>query len=243
MASSAQTAGTPSINAVITGATQGIGRAVAEMLLAQGCNVAICARNGEDLTALQSEWQSRYPQATIHVRVADFSKPDEVAKFAIALRNELTSVDILVNNAGIFEPGDIATAPRGQLERTMQVNVYSAYHLTRTLLPQMQAGGHIFNMCSVASLKAYPNGGSYSISKYALLGFSDNLREELKPRGIRVTAICPGATWSRSWSSSGVDEERIMEASDVAKMLWTAYSLSAKADVETIVMRPILGDL
>ncbi len=95
----------------------------------------------------------------------------------------------------------------------------------------------------MASLKAYPAGGSYSITKYALLGFSDNLREELKPLGLRVTAICPGATWSRSWSGSGVAESRIMEAEDVANMLWASYSLSSRADVERIVVRPQGGDL
>src|SRR5690606_23069309 len=160
--------------------------------------------------------------------------------FAAAVLDVFPRVDILVNNAGIFQPGEIATEPAGQLEAMMQVNLFGAYHLTRALLPQMQAGSHIFNICSVASLQAYPNGGAYSITKYALLGFSENLRHELMPRGIRVTAICPGATWSRSWSGSGVSRERIMEAEDVATMLWSAYSLSTKADVETIVMRPML---
>ena len=103
--------------------------------------------------------------------------------------------------------------------------------------------GHIFNLCSVASLKAYENGGAYSITKYALLGFSENLRYELMPRRIRVTAICPGATWSRSWSGAGVPRDRMMEADDVAGMIWATYSMSEKADVETIVMRPIAGDL
>ena len=93
------------------------------------------------------------------------------------------------------------------------------------------------------SLRAYPNGGAYSITKYALLGFSDNLREELKETNIRVTAISPGATYSRSWSGSGVPEGRIMKVSDVADMLWSAYSLSAMANVEHIVMRPQKGDL
>lgn len=230
-------------NAIITGATQGIGKAIAEVLLSNGCNVAICARSESDLAQLKEEWQAQYPRATITTAVADFSKPDDVARFAIQMRQTFFNVDILVNNAGIFQPGDLATEPRGQLETMMQVNLYSAYHLTRTILPQMNAGSHIFNMCSVASLKAYPNGGSYSITKYALMGFSENLREELKPRGIKVTALCPGATWSRSWSGSGVSEARIMEAADVAKMLWAAYTLSNQADVETIVMRPLAGDL
>ena len=230
-------------NAVVTGATQGIGRAVSELLLGNGFNVAICARNETDLTQLKELWQATYPDATIIAVPADFSKPEEVATFANEVSTSFSRVDVLVNNAGTFEPGDIATEPLGQLENMMQVNLYSAYHLTRTLLPQMESGSHIFNMCSVASLKPYPNGGAYSITKYALLGFSENLREELKPKKIRVTAICPGATWSRSWSGSGVSKERIMEADDVARMVWTAYSLSPNADVETIVMRPLAGDL
>lgn len=229
--------------AVVTGATQGIGRAIAEKLLTEGFELAICARTESDLARLKEEWLTANPAARVHAFGADFSGKEEVERFAAAVLDVFPRVDIVVNNAGIFQPGEIATEPAGQLEAMMQVNLFGAYHLTRALLPHMQAGGHIFNICSVASLQAYPNGGAYSITKYALLGFSENLRHELMPRGIRVTAICPGATWSRSWSGSGVSRERIMEAEDVATMLWSAYSLSTKADVETIVMRPMLGDL
>jgi short-subunit dehydrogenase len=103
--------------------------------------------------------------------------------------------------------------------------------------------GHIFNICSIASLQAYPQGGSYSISKYALLGFSTNLRLELKDKGIKVTAVCPGATYTNSWKGSGVPEDRIMEADDIAKMIYAATQLSPQAVVEDIVLRPQLGDL
>lgn len=229
--------------AVVTGATQGIGRAIAEKLLAAGYNIAICARSSSDLDGLQRTWALQYPGARILTVAADFSTPGDVLTFAAAVNREFDGTDMLVNNAGIFSPGDLATEPEGQLEEMMQVNVYSAYHLTRALLPAMHPGSHIFNMCSVASLRAYPNGGAYSITKYALLGFSDNLREELKPRQIKVTAICPGATWSRSWSGSGIEEERIMKSSDIADMLWATYTLSAQADVEMIIMRPLAGDL
>ena len=98
-------------------------------------------------------------------------------------------------------------------------------------------------MCSIASLRAYPNGGSYSISKFAMLGFSENLREELKEYNIKVTAICPGATYTPSWEGSGVSPDRIMESEDIAGMLWAAYNTSPQANVETIVMRPVKGDL
>ena len=103
--------------------------------------------------------------------------------------------------------------------------------------------GHIFNICSIASLNAYENGGSYSISKFALLGFSKNLRLELKDKGIKVTAVCPGAVYTNSWAGSGVDPKRIMEANDIAEMIYAATQLSPQAVVEDIVMRPLLGDL
>ena len=231
--------------AVITGATQGIGKAVAEKLLQRGYAVAICARNKEKLEELQSQWQKQYPAALIMVYSADLSKMEEANGFAQAILTQFPMVDVLVNNTGTFISGTIADEPAGRLESLMTTNLYSAYHLTRSLLPVMKkkGSGHIFNMCSVASLKAYPNGGSYSISKYALLGFSDNLREELKSFNIKVTSICPGATYTPSWDGSGVPQDRIMEATDVADMLWGACNLSAQANVENIIMRPVKGDL
>jgi NADP-dependent 3-hydroxy acid dehydrogenase YdfG len=107
----------------------------------------------------------------------------------------------------------------------------------------MQAGkGHVFNICSVAALKAYPGGGSYSISKHALEGFSRNLREEMKPHGIKVTSVHPGAVWTRAWEGF-VERSRIMETEDIANMVWAASQLSVNACVEEIVVRPQLGDV
>jgi short-subunit dehydrogenase len=127
----------------------------------------------------------------------------------------------------------------------MAINLYSAYHLTRALLSCLRPyrRGHIFNMCSIASLIAYPNGGSYTISKFALLGFSKALREELKPEGIKVTSVMPGAAWSDSWRGANFPVERLMQADDIAKMIWAAYQLSDSAVVEDLVIRPQLGDL
>jgi short-subunit dehydrogenase len=106
-----------------------------------------------------------------------------------------------------------------------------------------KGSGHIFNLCSVASLQAYAGGGSYSISKFALLGFSKNLREELKPHSIKVTAVMPGAVYTPSWEGSGVPPERIMEASDIGQLIKAAAALSPQAVIEEIVLRPQLGDL
>lgn len=231
-------------SAIITGATQGIGAAIAKKLATQNFRLAICARSTQDLASIQIELRN-LGSPEVYTQVCDLTHKSEAAAFGQYALEQLGRVDMLVNNAGVFIPGDICDEPDGQLEQMMQLNVYSAYTITRVVVPQMkiQESGHVFNICSVASLKAYPQGGSYSISKYALLGFSDNLREELKTSNIKVTALCPGATFSRSWQGSGVPEERIMQADDVAEVLWSAYSLSQQANVEMIVMRPQFGDL
>lgn len=231
--------------AVITGATQGIGKAIAEKLLSEGFAIAVCARTETDLQQLRDSWKQQYPDAEVLIYTADMRRKDEVIAFGAAVLKQFPAIDILVNNAGLFFPGTLAEEPEGYLEELMSVNLYSAYYLTRQLLPamKMKQSGHIFNMCSVASLKAYDNGGAYSITKYALLGFSDNLRHELAPHSIKVTAIMPGATWSRSWAASGLPRERFMRAEDVSEMVWAAWRLSPSANVEHIVLRPILGDI
>ena len=231
--------------AIVTGASHGMGKAISEKLLSEGFSIAVCARNKEKLAALEMEWNEKYPEASVIVYNADLANKEEVAAFADSVLSVFPQIDLLVNNAGNYLPGTIADEPDGLLDQMIGINLYSAYHLTRKILPGMKdrKTGHIFNMCSIASLRAYPNGGSYSISKYALMGFSENLREELKEHGIKVTAICPGATYTPSWEGSGVSQDRIMEAADVVSMLWSAYKLSPQADVETIIMRPVKGDI
>lgn len=229
---------------VVSGASAGIGKAITEKLLSEGCAVAVCARDSGKLQAAVAEWQEKFPGATIISYPADLSTEAGVNEFANFVLSSFGRIDILVNNAGLYLAGNMADEAEGQLEMLINTNLYAAYRLTRKVLPAMkQGGGHIFNICSVASLKGIPGIGSYSISKYALLGFTDNLREELRPHNIKVTAICPGATFTSSWEGSNVPPNRIMEATDVAKVLWAALDLSPQGGMETIIMRPLKGDL
>lgn len=235
------------MNVVVTGASKGLGLAVADKFAADkgGHTILLCARNKALLQQVTSDMQARYPHTTVLAHACDMGKKDEVLQFANWILSTVNKVDILVNNAGQFVPGSVYNEPEGALEQMIDTNLYSAYHLTRALLPHMMTAkeGHIFNMCSIASLKAYANGGAYSISKFALMGFSKNLREELKPYNIKVTAVYPGATMTDSWAGSGIDPQRIMEANDVASMIYTSAFLSPQACVEDIILRPQLGDL
>lgn len=231
---------------IITGASKGLGRAIAEAFGGdkQGHQIIICARNNDDLQAFAKELQARFPRTAILAKAVDMSNQTEVESFADWCLTHGTP-DVVVNNAGQFVPGSIHNEADGILEQMIHVNLYSAYHFTRKLLPAMMSrqSGHIFNICSIASLAAYANGGSYSISKFALAGFSKNLREEMKAYNIKVTAVYPGAAYTDSWSGSGIDPKRIMEAADVAAMIYAAAHLSPQACVEDIILRPQLGDL
>jgi short-subunit dehydrogenase len=228
---------------VITGATKGIGRALAQKFVAEEFNLALCARTEKDLNELKAELIE--VGADVFAQPCDMSKPDEVKLFGQNLLNHFGGADVLINNAGVFLPGQVWQEEEGTLEKLMETNLYSAYHLSRVLVPAMvqKKSGHIFNVSSVAGIKAYPNGGSYSISKFALMGLSKALREELKEFNIRVTTLIPGATYTNSWAGSGLPESRFMKAEDIAKAVFDVYSLSESTVVEEIVMRPLLGDI
>ena len=147
-------------NIVITGASKGMGKAMAAQFAAAKNNIFICSRNEEELAKTTKELNEKYEDC-VQYFPADLSKKKEVINFAEWLLYKNISLDILINNAGQFVPGSVYNEPEGYLEKMMDINLFAAYHLTRALLPRMmeKRSGHIFNMCSIAALKAYHNGG------------------------------------------------------------------------------------
>ncbi|MFN0274311.1 MAG: SDR family oxidoreductase [Chitinophagales bacterium] len=232
------------MNCIITGGTKGIGKACAEYFAGKGFNLAICARSEKDLIEISSSISEKHT-VKIFTQVCDISKKDEVKKFGNFCLEKLKEIDVLINNAGIFLPGNLLDESEGTLETLVETNLYSAYHLTRIIAPSMilNKKGYIFNLCSVASINAYDAGGSYAISKFGLLGFSKNLRHELKKYHVKVTAVLPGATLTPSWAGTTIPDERYIDAADVAKLIWNAYDVSDRTVVEEILIRPMLGDL
>ena len=233
------------MNIIITGGSKGMGKAMAEKFAADKNNIFICARNEEELKRTAEELETKYPGCLVKYFPTDLGNRESLNEFAKWIIDQQIEIDVLINNAGFFIPGSIYNEEEEVLEKMINTNLYSAYHLTRALLPQMmkRKAGHIFNICSIASLNAYANGGSYSISKFALMGFSKNLREELKPFSIKVSAVYPGAVYTSSWEGTDVKPSRIMEANDIASLIYTASLLSPQACVEDIVIRPLEGDL
>jgi short-subunit dehydrogenase len=228
---------------VVTGGTKGIGRAIIEEFAKHGFDVATCARQQDDLDLLKTAIEGLGVSTFIYR--ADMAIKKEAQAFAVFVTSLQRRVDVLVNNAGFFVPGEISTEPEGALESMMDANVYSAYHLTRGLVGDMkkQNQGHIFNICSIASIKAYANGGSYAITKFAMLGLTKCLREELKPFGVRVTAVMPGATKTASWDGVDLPEDRFIKVEDVAELVYACHTISTRSVVEEILIRPQLGDI
>jgi NADP-dependent 3-hydroxy acid dehydrogenase YdfG len=232
-------------NIIITGASKGIGAAIAWKFAEAGFDIALCARTLADLETLRNDILQKYPTIRVFIQAANVAEKAQIQAFGDAVLAEFGSIGVLVNNAGVFLPGAITKEEEDTLLQLMNTNLYSAYYLTRKILPTMlaQNDGYIFNMCSIASKVAYPTGGSYSVSKFALLGFNKALREELKTTKIRVTAILPGAVRTPAWGDIDLPDSRFIQASDIADAVWSCYNMTAGAVVEELLVRPQAGDI
>ncbi|UII24803.1 SDR family oxidoreductase [Fulvivirga maritima] len=230
--------------AIITGGTKGIGKSLVRLFASKGFNIGVCSRNLEELHVLKDEITKEF-DVEMYVMRADLSDRAEVEYFVKYIKEHTKEVDVLINNAGLYIPGQVHNEKDGALESMIETNLYSAYHLTRGFIGAMKKRkvGHIFNMCSTASIMPYVNGGSYGISKFALLGMTKVLREEMKEFGVRVTAVMPGATLTASWEGTDLPESRFMDPDDVADTIWNAYEMSDRTVIEEILMRPQLGDI
>lgn len=227
-------------NILITGGSQGIGLAMALQFIASGDHVTICASSEVSVK------QALEIEPRLDARVCDVRDLDALTMLARDVQVlRAGRIDILINNAGKYIPGQLHSEPEGVLEDMLLMNLLSAYRLTRLVVPGMiqRREGTIVNICSTASFTPYPNGGSYGVSKFALLGFTKTLREELKSHNIRVVAVMPGATRTASWDGSGVAPERLMDPHDVAHAIVSACSLGQSCVIEEIVMRPMAGDI
>jgi short-subunit dehydrogenase len=218
---------------------------MAEAFAAEGNDLYLTSRNEVKLYHALESLQSRFPDRLIKAMPFDLGSRQGAMDFGNWVLSQKVETDILINNAGSFEPGNLYNEPDGQMENMLNTNFMSAYYITRLLLPSMikRKSGHIFNISSIAALQAYPNGGSYSVSKFALSGFSKNLRDELRPYSIKVTCIYSGAVYTDSWAGSGVKPGRIMKPADISDTIVQISKLSHQALVEELVIRPLAGDL
>lgn len=227
------------MNAIITGATKGIGKAIAVKLAEAGYNLGVCARNHDDLRDLSRELAPT--GVKIFYQAVDCSNKEQVYEFCAALETEFGTIDVLVNNAGIFLPGSLLDEEDERFEYQQLLNLNSAYYLSKYVGKMMrtQGFGHIFTICSEASKETKQNGGSYSVTKSALLSLNHVLRQELSKYNVKVTAILPGSTLTASWEGTEIPAGSFIQPEDIADTLHTVLNLSSGVNVEEIILKPL----
>lgn len=207
--------------------------------------MAVCSSSVAKVNAFRKQFRSQFQATELLAETCDAADRTDIRRFCARIRKTWSHLDVLVNNAGIFEDGAILSSREGAFEKMMNTNLSSAYHFTRELFPLLKRSdkGHVLNMCSTASLEAYPNGALYGITKVALLGFSKALRLEMMPHKIAVTAVMPGPVFTDSWAGSGISEKRFMQPEDVANLIFDIYKMPKRAVVEEVLIRPMGGDV
>lgn len=233
------------MNAIVTGATRGMGRAIVMQLAANNYNIIFCARDEKQVQVLLDELKAGYPHLRFYGLVSDMGNSDDVKKFADFADRNSDFTDVLINNAGLYIPAGLMKEEAASLERQMQVNVFAPHYLSKFFACKMIAKGrgHIVNICSVASLEPVLSAGSYSISKMALLGLTRVLREELRSAGIKVTAVLPGSTLTDSWSGTSLPSEWFISTDDIARTIMNCLQMSSGANIDEIVIRPVKGNV
>ena len=232
-------------NAIVTASTKGMGRAIAIAFAKEGVNLAVCSRNSDDLAAFKTELLTLNPAIKVFTAVTDCSIKQQVLDFSAAAELELGNISIIVNNAGMYQYSSILDDAENTFEKQVNTNVMPAYELYRYFGKKMIAtkNGHIFNICSIAAIEPIAGAGTYSVTKFALLGLSKVMRLEMQPHGVKVTAIIPGSTLTDSWKGMDVDKNKMVLPEDVAAAILNIYKMSAGANVDEIIIKPLYGQL
>lgn len=232
------------LSVVVTGASQGIGRAMAVAFGGEpGARVALLARSVDGLEATAEAVRAAGGEAL--VLPCDVTDDEAVREAAERILGDGGAPDVLVNNAGTFTPGSISDTSPASFRAQVEVNLTSAFVVTQAFLEAMTARGTgtIFYLASVASIRGYPGGVAYCAAKHGLLGLSRVVREETKGTGVRVTALMPGATLTPSWAGTDLPDERFMPPEDIARAALDVYRLSDRTVVEELLLRPQEGDV
>ncbi|MAQ92868.1 MAG: oxidoreductase [Rhodothermaceae bacterium] len=228
---------------LVTGASRGIGAAVAEAFAARGDRLALVARDADALAEVARRCTEAGGEARVFV--CDVTDGAAVDALATSVRDWAGTPDAVVNNAGLFEPGGILETSPEAFRRQMEVNVVSAFLVTRAFLAAMRArgSGRILMMGSVASIRGYPGGAAYGAAKHALLGLARSVRQEMLGTGVSVTTLLPGATRTGSWDGTDLPDDRFMPPEDIARVAVEVATLSGRTVVEEVLLRPDAGDI
>lgn len=228
--------------ALITGGTRGIGLSIAHVLAAEGCKLILTGRSEASLRTASRELRRAKPV----VHACDVRDPHSVDKLFRAIRQQFSRIDILINNAGIAHPNlPIEKLPYPVWKDVIETNLDGMFLVTQATLTLMKREGIVVNNLSIAATRVFAGSAAYNASKHGALGFTNTLREELRPKGIRVIGLMPGATdtdiWKTLWPEA--PRRKMISPETIARAVVDAILLPANATVETLEILPTIGTL
>ncbi len=225
--------------AMITGASKGIGLAIAERLAGMGARLALCARSAAPLESAAAGL--RKAGAEVFSSAADVTKADQVGRFVEQARAALGPVDILVNNAGHGKFGPFYGFGEDAWDSMLDTNLKGVFLMSRAVAPEMikRKTGHIINISSLAGKNTFRDGGIYCASKWGLMGLTGCMAEDLRGYGIRVAAVCPGSVATEFSDHSGRDASKLLQATDVAHAVAALLTQGPTSFMSEVLMRPL----
>jgi NAD(P)-dependent dehydrogenase (short-subunit alcohol dehydrogenase family) len=235
--------------ALITGANRGIGLAIARSLAREGCNLIITGRDERALVKARSELEKLQPPKSnlqVLAQSCDVRSPDSVDYLFALVRGLHRPLNILINNAGVAHPNRaVSELPYPTWMEVIDTNLNGLFRITQAALAVMKRGSTIVNNLSIAAERVFPGSAAYNASKHGALGFTNTLREELRPKGIRVIALMPGATDTAIWKSMWpkAPRRKMMSPETVAQMVVNALLSPENTTVEQLVVMPSIGTL
>jgi 3-oxoacyl-[acyl-carrier protein] reductase len=221
--------------ALVTGAGKGIGKAVALALAAEGTNVILLARTTADLEAVAAEAESIGVQALIVTAdIADINSVNEAVAKALA---QFKTIDILINNAGVGKFGKFLELTPTEFEDIIKINLFGTYYATRAVLPGMieAQGGDIINISSTAGLRGAAATSAYSASKFAVMGLTESLMQEVRKHNIRVTALTPSTVatdMAKDLNLTDGNPDKVMQPEDVAELIIAQLKLNKRVFIK-----------
>ncbi|AHV99443.1 3-ketoacyl-ACP reductase [Paenibacillus sabinae] len=223
--------------AVITGAGKGIGKALALALAKEGANLGLISRTAADLEALKAAITEAH-DVKVSIAIADISVREEAERAVAAIQNDLGTFDVLINNAGVATFGTLVDMDPEEWKRHIDINLFGAYYVTHAALPAMieKKAGNIINVSSTAGERGFATGSAYCASKFALMGMTEALFQEVRKFNIRVVALTPSTVNTPLAVNAGLpigDEDRMMQPEDVAELALTALKLPDRVVIKT----------
>ena len=223
--------------AIVTGATRGIGRAIAAQLCRLGAQVVVCGRGAREVERAARELGASGQALGI---TADVQKLDDVERLVNQTMETFERIDILVNNAGIGIFGPVDRLAPEEWEQVVNTNLRGAFYTIRAVAPHMmrQGSGHIINISSLAGKNGFAGGTIYCASKFGLMGLSYSAAEDLRGYGIRVSVICPGSVHTEFSPHAGKDSEKMLKPEDVAHAVAMLVTQRPQSFISEIDLRP-----